>query len=314
MNLAQEIINQNILALAKGITLLESNLKTDIQKAEKLIKKCQPYSGNSIRLGITGIPGVGKSTFIETFGGLLTELGNKVAVLAIDPTSQTTRGSILGDKSRMKKLAVNNHAFIRPSPNRGILGGITDKTRESIILCEAAGFNIIIIETVGVGQNEINVKNIVDFLLLLMLPNAGDDLQGIKRGIMEIADLIMINKADGELLNDAKKTCRTYQNSASILLNKKEWKTNVEICSSLKNTGIDFVWKEIERYIRKMKKNGFFQKNRDNQENVWLHQKIKEEIGNIKYNELIDNGNIKEIEKKITNKKINIHDLIRNII
>ena len=314
MNLAKEIKNHNPIALAKGITLLESHLRTDVIRAEELIKKCQPYSGKSIRIGITGVPGVGKSTFIETFGKMLTKSGKKVAVLAIDPTSQTTKGSILGDKSRMQMLSVDKNAFIRPSPNRGLLGGIANKTRESIILCEAAGFDVIIIETVGVGQNEINVKDIVDFLLLLILPNAGDELQGIKRGIMEIADLIMINKADGKLLNEAQRACQIYQNSISMLSNEKKWKVNVEICSSLEKKGIDLVWNNIKEYTKQMKRNGFFEKNRNKQINIWLYQKIKEEIGNRRYQKLIENGDIQKIEKRLYNNGENINDIINSII
>ena len=191
MDLIKEILNGNKVALAKGITLLESSLETDILSSQKLIADCLPHSGNSIRIGITGVPGVGKSTFIETFGKILTKKGQKVAVLAIDPTSEKTHGSILGDKSRMNKLSVDKNAFIRPSPSAGSLGGVASKTRDSIILCEAAGFNVILIETVGVGQSETTVSTICDFFLLLMLAGAGDELQGIKRGIMELADMIV---------------------------------------------------------------------------------------------------------------------------
>ena len=203
MSLFSEIKQGKKSSLSKGITLLESSLITDIPKAQKLISDCLPLSGNSIRIGITGVPGVGKSTFIETFGKLLTSKGHKVAVLAIDPTSEKTHGSILGDKSRMNKLSIDKDAFIRPSPSSGTLGGVTNKTRENIILCEAAGYDIILIETVGVGQSETTVSNLTDFFLLLMLAGAGDELQGIKRGIMELADLLIINKADSNNIKDS---------------------------------------------------------------------------------------------------------------
>ena len=207
MNLSKQIIAGNITALSKGITLLESTLESDEHKARKLVTDCLPESGNSIRIGITGVPGAGKSTFIETFGKLLTSKGKKVAVLAVDPTSEKTHGSILGDKSRMHELSTDKNAFIRPSPNKGTLGGVTNKTQDSIVLCEAAGFNIILIETVGVGQSETTVSNLVDFFLLLMLAGAGDELQGIKRGIMELADTLIITKSDGENIQNAKNAC-----------------------------------------------------------------------------------------------------------
>ena len=204
MDLYTGIIKGDIASLSKGITLIESTLPDDEKRAQDLLQKCLPKSGKSIRIGITGVPGVGKSTFIETFGKLLTSKGKRVAVLAIDPTSERTQGSILGDKSRMHQLSADKDAFIRPSPNSGTLGGVANKTRESIILCEAAGFEIILIETVGVGQSETTVKKLIDFFLLLMLAGAGDELQGIKRGIMELADALVITKSDGDNQQNAK--------------------------------------------------------------------------------------------------------------
>ena len=204
MELAQQIIKGDRTALGKGITLLESTLPEHEKKSQELLKLCLPDSGKSIRVGITGVPGVGKSTFIESFGKLLTSYGKKVAVLAIDPTSEQTKGSILGDKSRMHELAANKNAFIRPSPTSGTLGGVANKTKDSIVLCEAAGYDIILIETVGVGQSETTVNNLVDFFLLLMLAGAGDELQGIKRGIMELADGLVINKNLKHNITDAK--------------------------------------------------------------------------------------------------------------
>ena len=201
MDLYKEILNGNKVALAKGITLLESSLDSDNKIAQDLLQKCLAHGINSIRVGITGVPGVGKSSFIEVLGKLLTNKGHKVAVLTIDPSSEKTQGSILGDKSRMHQLAVDDNAFIRPSPSSGTLGGLANKTKESIVLCEAAGYDIILVETVGVGQSETSVNNICDFFLLLMLSGAGDELQGIKRGIMEIADMLVITKAEGDNLH-----------------------------------------------------------------------------------------------------------------
>ena len=212
-------------ALSRALTMVESKLPQHRALAEILVKKALPLSGNSIRIGITGVPGVGKSTFIETFGEYLTSLGKKVAVLAVDPSSTKSKGSILGDKTRMNKLSLNANAFIRPSPSAGSLGGVAAKTRESILLCEAAGFDVIIIETVGVGQSETTVKSMVDFFILLMLAGAGDELQGIKRGIMEMADLLLINKADGEnTLQNARRAVGEYKRALHLFPpNENEW-------------------------------------------------------------------------------------------
>ena len=240
MKLAQQIIKGDRTALGKGITLLESTLPEHEIKAQELLKLCFPYSGKSIRVGITGVPGVGKSTFIESFGKLVTSNGKKVAVLAIDPTSQQTQGSILGDKSRMHELAVNKNAFIRPSPNSGTLGGVTNKTKDSIILCEAAGYDIILIETVGVGQSETSVSNLADFFLLLMLSGAGDELQGIKRGIMELADGLIISKADGNNITNAKNASQAYKRALHLFPSMDNgWIPKVSVCSAIENTGID---------------------------------------------------------------------------
>ena len=253
MKLYEEIIKGNITALGKGITLVESTLYEEELEAQELIKKCTPKSGKSIRIGITGVPGVGKSTFIETFGKILTSKGKKVAVLAIDPTSEKSQGSILGDKSRMHKLAVDKNAFIRPSANSGTLGGVSKKTRESIILCEAAGFDIILIETVGVGQSETTVSNLVDFFLLLMLAGAGDELQGIKRGIMELADAIAITKADGDNIIQAKKAALEYKNAIHLFPPMENgWIPQVTTCSATENTGISQVLENIQKFDRHM--------------------------------------------------------------
>ena len=301
MDLAQEIIKGNRSALSQGITLLESTLDKDKKQAQQLISKCLTHSGNSIRVGITGVPGVGKSTFIETFGKLLTNEGQKVAVLAIDPTSKKSHGSILGDKSRMHELSKNKNAFIRPSPSRGTLGGVTNKTRENIILCEAAGFEIILIETVGVGQSETTVSHLVDFFLLLMLAGAGDELQGIKRGIMELADTLVITKSDGDNIQQTKNAALEYKRAIHLFppMNN-EWIPQVSTCSALENTGISEIYEIIQKFDKQMTSNGWKTDNRKNQNNYWLHLAIKEELGNKKYKSLLAEGRLKILEKQLT--------------
>ena len=233
------ILDGNRTILSQAITMIESENPAHIAMAQEIIERCLPHSGNSLRIGITGVPGVGKSTFIESFGGMLTSQGHKLAVLAIDPSSERTKGSILGDKTRMETLSTDPNAFIRPSPSGSALGGVARKTRESIILCEAAGFDTIIVETVGVGQSETVVKSMVDFFLLLMLAGAGDELQGIKRGIMEMADALVINKADGDNLPKAKGAASQYR-AALKLFPKNDNGWDGERCSSKKASRIIF--------------------------------------------------------------------------
>jgi len=253
------IITGNRTILGQAITLIESSLPEHNQIAQEIIEKCLPYAGNSIRIGITGVPGVGKSTFIESMGKYITSKGNKLAVLAVDPSSERSKGSILGDKTRMEELATDPDAFIRPSPSAGSLGGVARKTRETIVLCEAAGFNTIFIETVGVGQSETAVHSMVDFFLLLMLAGAGDELQGIKRGIMEMADAIVINKADGENIRNAEQAKNEYQNALHLFPpTPSGWIPKVLTCSSLVKTGMDEVWKVIHEFIEKQKSSNFF--------------------------------------------------------
>ncbi len=262
----QGILRGDRVILSRAITLVESANPDHFEMAQAIIEQCLPHSGNSLRIGITGVPGVGKSTFIESFGQLLTGLGHKLAVLAIDPSSERTKGSILGDKTRMEGLSVDPNAFIRPSPSGSTLGGVARKTRETIILCEAAGFDVIIVETVGVGQSETVVKSMVDFFLLLMLAGAGDELQGIKRGIMEMADGLIINKADGD--NKAKAVGAQAQYRAALKLfpkNENNWTVPVEVCSALEGFAIDKVWEMIRQYEALTKGNGFFEKNRTEQ-------------------------------------------------
>jgi len=302
MDLFKEILEGNKVAVAKGITLLESSLETDNILAQNLITKCLAHSGNSIRVGITGVPGVGKSTFIETFGKLLTQNGHKVAVLAIDPTSEKTHGSILGDKSRMHQLSVDENAFIRPSPSSGTLGGIASKTKDSIVLCETAGFDIILIETVGVGQSETTVSNICDFFLLLMLAGAGDELQGIKRGIMELADMLVITKADGDNMQKSTIAKQEYQRALHLFpAMENGWTPKVAFCSSLENTGITEIWDTIKNYNSQMTSSNWKSENRKRQNIYWLHHTIKEELGNKKYNSLLSEGKLEILENQLIN-------------
>ncbi|MBT4882111.1 MAG: methylmalonyl Co-A mutase-associated GTPase MeaB [Flavobacteriales bacterium] len=304
MELAQQIIKGNPTALGQGITLLESTLPEHEEQSQELLSECLPHSGKSIRVGVTGVPGVGKSTFIESFGKLLTSQGKKVAVLAIDPTSERTHGSILGDKSRMHELAADENAFIRPSPSSGTLGGVANKTRESIILCEAAGFEIILIETVGVGQSETTVSNLVDFFLLLMLAGAGDELQGIKRGIMELADALIITKADGDNLQKAKNAAMEYKRALHLFPPMENgWTPQVSTCSALENIGVLEIFETINKFDTQMISSGWKNENRENQNSYWLHHIVKEELGSKQYNSLKAAGKLKMLEKELTKGK-----------
>jgi len=300
----QGIIDGNITILSKAITIVESALPEHQELAQKIIEKCLPYAEKSIRIGITGVPGAGKSTFIETLGKYITNQGHKLAVLAIDPSSERTGGSILGDKTRMELLSVDKNAFIRPSPTCGTLGGVARKTREIIILCEAAGFNVIFIETVGVGQSETVVHSMVDFFLLLMISGAGDELQGIKRGIMEMADTILITKADGSNIQKAEIAKNQYKNALHLLPEKdSKWIPNVLTISSLQNEGITQTWNLINQYIDFVKNNNFFEQNRNNQSKFWLNETINENLKN-HFKKHINKYEILEIEKSVIEGKI----------
>ncbi len=273
------IIDDNRSLLAKAITLIESTNNKHYQLGQEIIEACLPYAGKSLRIGITGVPGVGKSTFIESVGAHITGLGHKLAVLAVDPSSQKTGGSILGDKTRMEELSNNPNAFIRPTPSANTLGGVARKTRETIVLCEAAGFDVILIETVGVGQSETEVKSMVDFFLLLMLAGAGDELQGIKRGIMEMADAIAITKADSGNEQAAKNAQRSYKNALHLFPpNENEWIPQVEICSAIQKIGIEQVWDIAQRFENEMKIKGWFTENRQRQALAWMQQTINHHL------------------------------------
>lgn len=269
----------NHTTLSQAITLVESTLPAHQKIAQEIINSSLAYSGKSIRIGITGVPGVGKSTFIESFGTYLSSLGHKIAVLAVDPSSNRSKGSILGDKTRMEALVKDKNAFIRPSPSGGSLGGVARKTRETIVLCEAAGFDIIIIETVGVGQSETAVHSMVDFFLLLMLAGAGDELQGIKRGIMEMADLIAINKADGDNKSRAKLAKAEYSNALHLFPPASSgWTPRAITCSALNHSGTDEIWNLISEYLKITEENGYFQRKRHEQSLYWMNESIDESL------------------------------------
>lgn len=294
------ILSGNRVVLSRAITLIESKQEKDRELAEKIIETCLPQSGKSLRIGLTGTPGAGKSTFIESFGKELLKEGHKLAVLAIDPSSQVTKGSILGDKTRMEALSVHPDVFIRPTPAGDSLGGVARKTRESIILCEAAGFDSIIIETVGVGQSETAVHSMVDFFLLLLLPNSGDELQGIKRGVMEMADLIAINKADGDALEAAKLAKKQCRNGLHLFPAKKSgWIATAEICSALNNRGLDKIWEGIKSFQNSTKINGYFKYHRQQQAKYWLEESIGGQLKALFYSNRLIKSSYKEYEKMV---------------
>lgn len=276
--LAEQIRSGDFRALSKGITLVESQTEEAAQHGQQLVSLLYPHAGNSLRIGITGVPGVGKSTFIESFGLELIDKGHRVAVLAIDPSSQKSGGSILGDKTRMEELSMHPKAFIRPTPAADALGGVARATREAMVLCEAAGFDVILIETVGVGQSETAVHSMTDFFLLLMLAGAGDELQGIKRGIMEMADAIAINKSEGENLRAAEKAKQAYQNALHLFPPAENgWIPKVLTCSALQKTGLEAVWATIEQHRQKTILNGHRDKNRAEQAIFWFNQTLNEQ-------------------------------------
>lgn len=310
------ILSSNISHVSKAITLVESTRPEHQEQAQEIINNIIKHSGNSFRLGITGVPGVGKSTFIERFGLEVIERGHKLAVLAIDPSSQLSKGSILGDKTRMEQLSVHPQAFIRPSPSSGSLGGVARKTKESIIICEAAGYDYIFIETVGVGQSETAVHELTDFFLLLMLAGAGDELQGIKRGIMEMADGMVITKADGNNVDKAK-AARTEYAKALHLFPPTEsgWIPEVLTCSSTENKGISEVYEMIDKYRRHTIATGFFETKRAGQAKQWLHQTINDALIERFYSNPAIKEEIQRIEKQLENNLVNPYkaamDLLR---
>ena len=300
------VLNCDRALLAQAITLIESLNDDHRATADAVLNELLIQNQDSIRIGITGVPGVGKSTFIESFGKQLTSLDHKVAVLAVDPTSSRTGGSILGDKTRMQELSRDKNAFIRPSPTSGTLGGVTRVTRETIVLCEAAGFDVILVETVGVGQSEIMVSQMVDFFLALMLPGAGDELQGIKKGILEIADMIAVNKADGEMKNAANRAVMEYQHALDILNPKSaNWKPRSLSCSAFTGDGLAAIWETIRDYKRFLKDAGEWQEKRKSQQVEWMWAIIRERIlskieTNEKVQSLVPQLELQVAESKLT--------------
>ncbi len=274
----KSLLSGNRRDLAKAITLIESTREHDRAIAQELLESLLPQTGKSVRIGISGVPGVGKSTFIESFGMYLVQLGKKVAVLAVDPSSPIAGGSILGDKTRMELLSREENAFIRPSPSVGALGGVAHKTRETMLLCEAAGYDVIIVETVGVGQSEYEVASMVDFFLVLMMPNAGDELQGIKKGIIELADALIINKCDGESINLANRTKAQYQSAINLLHYTSFWTPRVMTCSAIEKQGIQEVWGMIVDYYLNAHKEQVFDKKRSRQNIEWMRRLLHEMI------------------------------------
>ncbi len=277
--MAKELLSGNRMVLARAITLVESNAPRHADKAQELIRLLLPHSGRAMRIGITGVPGVGKSTFIEALGGYLTGKGHRVAVLAVDPSSSISGGSILGDKTRMETLCQDPNCFIRPSPSSGSLGGVARKTRETMLVCEAAGFDVILIETVGVGQSEVTVRSMVDFFLLLMLAGAGDELQGIKKGIMEIANALVINKADGENKLPAERAKTEYERALHYLQPATQgWTTHAYTCSAVTGEGIQEIWDTIMTFKKITQESGVFEKFRQEQTVKWVHDMVQDHL------------------------------------
>ncbi|MEK9795905.1 MAG: methylmalonyl Co-A mutase-associated GTPase MeaB [Alphaproteobacteria bacterium] len=277
--LAEKVRSGDRLALARAITMIESTREDHRTHAERLLETLLPDTGKSIRVGISGVPGVGKSTFIETFGQHVIAAGHKVAVLAVDPSSRRTGGSILGDKTRMEQLSRNPDAFIRPSPTAGTLGGVARRTREVLLACEAAGFEVVLVETVGVGQSETAVSDLVDMFLLLLLPGGGDELQGIKKGIMELANMVVVNKADGDLADVAERSAAEYANALRLLHpTTSDWIPPVLTCSSLKGTGISEVWHRIGEFAALMRSSGAFEARRAEQARRWMWGEVDENL------------------------------------
>jgi LAO/AO transport system kinase len=294
------ILSGNRPILSQAITLIESSLPEHGLLSREVIEKCLPYSGKSIRIGITGVPGVGKSTFIEALGTEITRQGHKLAVLAIDPSSERSKGSILGDKTRMEQLSANDNAFIRPSPSAGSLGGVARKTREAIILVEAAGFDTIFVETVGVGQSETAVHSMVDFFLLLMLAGAGDELQGIKRGIMEMADLLIINKADGSNIDRANMARAEYASALHLFPpSPSGWKPKSMTASAVQNIGIAEIWETVLEYISLVNDNAYFQQRRNEQSKFWMYETINETLRHSFYHNAEVETVINNIESQV---------------
>ncbi len=299
------ILAGNITILSQAITLIESSNPQHYAQAQEIIERCLPHAGRSVRIGITGVPGAGKSTFIEAIGSMVASLHHKLAVLAIDPSSERSGGSILGDKTRMESICHNPDIFIRPSPSAGSLGGVARKTRETIVLCEAAGFDVIFIETVGVGQSETAVHSMVDLFMLLQIAGAGDELQGIKRGIMEMADLMVITKAEGENTHRAELARTQFQGALRLFpIPESGWKPQVYTCSSVAKTGLEEVWKGVEEYLDHIQANGYFRHNRNRQNKYWMYESINEALRNSFYHDPDIESRIADVEQRVLDDKL----------
>lgn len=312
--LARGVESGSRLHLGKAITLLESTKPEHKQRGQQLLNALLPKTGNSIRIGITGVPGAGKSTFIETFGTMLTELGHRVAVLAIDPSSSRTGGSILGDKTRMEELARNPQAFIRPSPTAGTLGGVHKKTRETMLLCEAAGYDVILVETVGVGQSETLVRGMVDMFLLLVLTGAGDELQGMKKGILELADAMIVHKADRDNLPLAQKTVREYKQMLHFLQPATEgWTTRPLAVSSLEGSGVREVWDMVQEFEELVKESGYWDTRRQEQTRDWFHSMITDELLGRFYGDAKRKQQVKKLEQHILSDELTVSQAVAQL-
>lgn len=299
------ILEGDRVVLSRAITIVESNLESDKSLAKEIVQAILPKTGNSFRIGVTGVPGVGKSTFIETFGKHLIDLGHRVAVLSIDPSSQRSKGSILGDKTRMEMLTTMEEAYIRPSASGDTLGGVANKTGETMLLCEAAGYDVILIETVGVGQSETAVHGMIDFFLLLMLSGAGDELQGIKKGIMEMADMLVIHKADGDNVKKSEMAKLQYSNALHLFpVSESGWTPVVTTASSYENRGIDEIWSKMMEFKSVVKANGYFDENRKQQQIQWMYNNIHEELRRLFYSSNSVQNSLKGLEKEILESRI----------
>ncbi|MCI5837408.1 MAG: methylmalonyl Co-A mutase-associated GTPase MeaB [Veillonellaceae bacterium] len=301
--------------LSRAITLVESNAVRHFKPAQEVIQALLPRTGKALRIGFTGVPGAGKSTAIEAFGTMLANEGHKVAVLAVDPTSSVTKGSILGDKTRMEELTRHPNAFVRPSPAGGTLGGVARKSRETMLLCEAAGYDVILVETVGVGQSETTVRSMVDFFMLIVLTGAGDELQGIKKGIMELADAIVVNKADGDNLARAKVARGDYERMIDYIRPATDgWRTRSMMCSAIKKTGLKELWETILEFERVTKESGVFQRRRQDQTISWVYSMIHEHLHTIFFQNPVVRGRLPEVKDAVLGGKVSPSQAVDELI